>query len=237
MDRASMRETPLSSKIVLILAGQSDITSSLNDYLKKEVSKVYRASIPHEAMVQAILAEPDFILIEVAPSDVSGLQFPEMLRQIKGMEKLPFFFIYADKKSQDSFQKKIEPVYFLDQEKIPALIAMMKTGRGPAPALRPADRSRTNEVQNGLSARSAQAIPSVFGPIADKSFRASDPQVGRSGRSEEMEEKVPRPVYATQGVNKRERVESPLPPRISRRESKELDVLEKLGQLGIIKKT
>jgi hypothetical protein len=139
-------------------------------------------------MVQAILAEPDFILIEVTPSDVSGLQFPEMLRQIKGMKKAPFFFIYADKKAQGSFQKKIEPVYFLDQEKIPALIAMMKTGHGPAPALT-------------------------------------------------MEEKAPRPVYAIQGVKRRERAESPLMPRISRRESKELDVLEKLGQLGIIKKT
>ncbi|MBI3605627.1 MAG: hypothetical protein HY202_06330 [Nitrospirae bacterium] len=181
-----MREIPLSSKIVLILAGPSDITSTLSHSLQKEVSKVYRASIPHEAMVRAILAEPDFILIEVTPSDVSGLQFPEMLRQIKGMKKAPFFFIYADKKAQGSFQKKIEPVYFLDQEKIPALIAMMKTGDGPAL---------------------------------------------------KMEERAPRSVYAIQGVKKRERVESPLMPRISRRESKELDVLEKLGQLGIIKKT
>jgi hypothetical protein len=211
-----MGKTPLSSKIVLILAGLSDITATLIHSLQKEVSKVYRASVPHEAMVQAILAEPDFILIEVAPSDVSGLQFPEMLREIKGMKKAPFFFIYADKTSQGSFQKKIDPVYFLDQEKIPALIAMIKTGQGP-----------------------------VFGSIADKSFCASDPSGLGTDRStdrkvkrlENMEEKVPRPVYAIQGVKKSERVESPLIPRISRRESKERMVLEKLGQLGIIKKT
>ncbi len=49
-------------------------------------------------------------------------------------------------------------------------------------SFRSLDRSRTNEVQNGLSARSAQAIHPVFGPVADKSFRASDPKVGRSDR-------------------------------------------------------
>jgi hypothetical protein len=109
-----MDKSDLSSKIVLILATEFNLSLFLKNELQKEIGAVDLVSNLHQAVIQTILTEPDFIFIEVSPENFSGLQLPEILKKLKGVKKNPRFLIFADRKAEEPFRQKVKNILFLD---------------------------------------------------------------------------------------------------------------------------
>ena len=122
-----MEKMNLSSKVVLIFAIQPEFAIGLKNALLKEMCNIHLAKNLHEAMIHAILTEPDFALIEISPTNFSGFQLPEHLSQIKGFNKVPSFFFFADKKHREFLQQKVDSIFYLDDQEYPFLIRKMKT--------------------------------------------------------------------------------------------------------------
>jgi DNA-binding NarL/FixJ family response regulator len=170
-----MGNLDLSSKIILILANEFNLSHSLKNELQKEVEVVDIASNLHQAVIITILKEPDFIFIEVDPENFSGLQLIETLKKLKGMKKNPRLVIFTEKKWQEYFRQKGKDILFLDAKETSPVSRQIKT------------------ILEGPSSLENQTVA---------------PWIQYRERAQ------PYPAYR-----------------------KELDILEKLGQLGILKKT
>lgn len=170
-----MDKSGLSSKIVLILATEFNLSLFLKNELQKEIGVVDIVSNLHQAVIHTILTEPDFIFIEVSPENFSGLQLLEILKKVKGIKKNPRFLIFADRRTEEPFRQKVKNILFLD-----GLESSAVSGR----------------IKSMLEAVSSLENENVV------------PWIPYQERVEAY------PVYL-----------------------KELDILEKLGQLGILKKT
>jgi hypothetical protein len=109
-----MDKSGLSSKIVLILAAESNLSLFLKNELQKEIGVVDIVSNLHQAVIQTILTEPDIIFIEVSPENFSGLQLPEILQKVKGVKKNPRIMIFADRRTEEPFRQKVKNILFLD---------------------------------------------------------------------------------------------------------------------------
>lgn len=109
-----MDKSGLSSKIVLILATESNLSLFLKNELQKDTRAVDIVSNLHQAVIQAILTEPDIIFIEVSPDYLSGLQLPEILQKVKGVKKNPQIMIFADRSAEEPFRKIVKNILFLD---------------------------------------------------------------------------------------------------------------------------
>ena len=117
-------------KVILILAKQPDLVQVFKNKLQKETSAFYVAKNVHEAVIQVILAEPDIVLIEVSPKNFSGLELPEILRQIKGLKPPPSFLLIADKRHRESLTQKFDSLFYADDRELPILFQKAAPGTG-----------------------------------------------------------------------------------------------------------
>lgn len=171
-----MGNVDLSSKIILILSYEVNLSLSLKSELQKEVGVVDMASTLHQAVITTILTEPDFIFIQISPENLTGLQLPEILKKVKGIKKNPQFFIFSDKNSKEYLQKKFNKILFVNTREISLVSRQIKT------------------LLEGASSLEGQLLAPWI-------------------QYREIEERFP--------VFKKE---------------KEMDILEKLGQMGILRK-
>ncbi|MHB8481330.1 MAG: hypothetical protein ACYDBV_01130, partial [Nitrospiria bacterium] len=112
----------LPSKVILILASEPGFVRVLKSRLETGASTFYIAKSVHGAVIQAILAEPDIVLIEVSPKNFSGLQLPGILSQIKGLKAPPAFLFIADKRRREHIKQAGDSIYYVDEQELPLLI-------------------------------------------------------------------------------------------------------------------
>ncbi|MBI1823851.1 MAG: hypothetical protein HYR80_07060 [Nitrospirae bacterium] len=122
-----MGKLGLSSKIVLILANDLNLSLSLKNELQKDAGIVDIAPNLHQAVIHTILKEPDLIFIEVAPDNYSGLQLLELLKKLKGVKKNPRIFMFADKSLEGRFRQKSREILFFDSRGTSSISQQVRT--------------------------------------------------------------------------------------------------------------